>query len=177
MKSNALMSLYNYRLSSDGNYLISFDDTLEGISECANYLRREIPELKISHIFKHLNAIVVSAVSMNDIHFIQSASCVVYVEPDYLVKAMRVQKLQNVSTSWGIDRIDGKLDNKYHYTYTGKGVRVYIVDSGIQVNHDEFNSLSDNNTTKRRAKCGKNLRIDLGEIVTINGDTELMWLV
>ena len=84
--------------------------------------------MKIRRIFPHLNVVAVSVVSF-----------VTYLEPDYSVEAMRIQKLQNVTTSWGIDRIDGKLDNKYQYSYNGKDVRVYIIDSGIQINHDEFN--------------------------------------
>ena len=95
--------------------------------------------MKIRRIFPHLNVEAVSVVSLKDLYYIFNRSFVTYLEPDYSVEAMRIQKLQNVTTSWGIDRIDGKLDNKYQYSYDGKDVRVYIIDSGIQVNHDEFN--------------------------------------
>ena len=162
IKNTAVLLLHSYHLSSD-SYLIGFDDSLEGITETVNHLRRVLPRLKIQHTFQHLNAVAVSAVSISDLHLIQSFPDVAHIEPNYFVEAMRVQRLENETTSWGIDRIDGKLDDKYHYTYTGKGVRVYIVDSGIQVNHDEFNVSSNKNATNRRAKCGKNLRYDLVE--------------
>jgi subtilisin family serine protease len=39
---------------------------------------------------------------------------------------------------WGIDLVDGKLDRKYNYTYSGNGVKVFVFDTGIMSNHDEF---------------------------------------
>lgn len=157
--------MYRYRSTDggDGYFVISFDDNTENITERITYLRQLIPEVKIRHVFPHLKAISISTLSMKYLHFIQSVAKVTSIEPDYDVEAMRVQRLKNETTSWGIDRIDGKIDNKYHYAYTGRGVRVYIIDSGIKINHNEFNTLSNNNTTKRRARCGKNLRKDLGE--------------
>jgi Subtilase family len=163
MDGAALQSLYRYRSSSEGYYVICFDDNIDNITERTNYLQQLIPELKIRHVFPHLKAIAISTLSMKHLDYIQAVAKVTSIEPDYIVEAMRVQKLQNITMSWGIDRIDGKIDKKYQYEYTGKGVRVYIIDSGIKLNHDEFNTLSQNNTTKRRAKCGKNLRKDLGE--------------
>lgn len=43
--------------------------------------------------------------------------------------------------SWGLDRIDQRdlpLSGSYSYTATGAGVKAYIVDSGIKVDHVEF---------------------------------------
>ena len=161
---------YHSAAAAEGNYLIGFEDSVENITTSTNDLQQLIPQLKIRHIFPCLKAISVSTLSTKHAHFIQSVSTVAYIEPDDTVEAMRVQKLQNVTTSWGIDRVDGKIDQRYHYAYTGRGVRVYIIDSGIQVSHNEFQttvSQKNNNnvttTTKQRARCGKNLRNDLGE--------------
>jgi subtilisin family serine protease len=45
------------------------------------------------------------------------------------------------SPTWGIDRIDqrkGPLDSKYMYEYTGSGVNAYVIDTGINFYHEEF---------------------------------------
>ena len=46
------------------------------------------------------------------------------------------------SSSWGLDRIDQAstaLDNKYNYPDSaGEGVRVYVVDTGVQLDNPEF---------------------------------------
>ena len=46
---------------------------------------------------------------------------------------------------WGLDRIDQHPSlaaypekNKYHYTETGDGVIAYVIDSGVNTNHQEF---------------------------------------
>lgn len=45
------------------------------------------------------------------------------------------------SAVWGLDRIDQRdlpLNNEYSYEYSGSGVKVYVVDSGILYSHSEF---------------------------------------
>lgn len=42
--------------------------------------------------------------------------------------------------SWGLDRIDwGGMDDKYTYPHNGAGVTVYVLDTGIDVAHPQFN--------------------------------------
>jgi len=40
--------------------------------------------------------------------------------------------------SWGLDRLDGSMDNNYEYSLTGKGVELYVLDTGVNAYHQEF---------------------------------------
>lgn len=65
-----------------------------------------------------------------------------YLEGDYPTIDEKVHRLvQRDQLSWGLDRIDqkeGPIDGMYNYDYTGKGVTAYVIDSGIDRNHEEF---------------------------------------
>ena len=68
-------------------------------------------------------------------------SSVEFVEEDKIVRAGSTP--QYVHLSWGLDRID-QTSNHYDSTYkapcnlTGKGVDVYVMDTGIHFSHDQF---------------------------------------
>jgi subtilisin family serine protease len=62
---------------------------------------------------------------------------VAYVEPD---AAARLETTQTPAT-WGIDRIDQTnlpLSNSFTYTSAGRGVRIYVLDTGVRKTHTEF---------------------------------------
>ncbi len=61
-------------------------------------------------------------------------SGVMYVEQDQMVT------LSSFTPSWGLDRVDDRagLDNDYSPLYSGAGVKVYVIDSGIKIEHEEF---------------------------------------
>jgi len=75
--------------------------------------------------------------------FVQSQEGPVYVEED-----AEVQLIPTISSSlssgglvpWGLDRIDSEssLDGEYSPSGDGSGVHVYVVDTGIRIDHDDF---------------------------------------
>ena len=85
-----------------------------------------------------------------------------HIEKDAAVSLSLEQPLQNNNgwrPQWGLDRINqasAVLDDVYSYEYSGNGVDVYIIDSGINSNHTEFtgrikpgySSVSDTNGTE-----------------------------
>lgn len=64
-------------------------------------------------------------------------SRVLFVEEDSYTYPTDVQS----SSDWGLDRIDQRelpLNGAFMYAYTGAGVNVYVVDSGIRPTHEDF---------------------------------------
>lgn len=66
-----------------------------------------------------------------------------YVEQDQVMRASATQS----NATWGLDRINQRdlpLDGSYTYTYTGSGVRAYIIDTGTDAGHAEFEGRAQN---------------------------------
>ncbi len=62
---------------------------------------------------------------------------VLFIEADATITLDATQS----PATWGIDRIDQRslpLSNSYTYNYTGAGVKVYVIDTGIRRTHAEF---------------------------------------
>lgn len=70
-------------------------------------------------------------------------------EPEMIARAIGTQTTgpsgfaaPNNVMPWGIDRIDSRTgrDNRFTYTTDGTGVKVYVIDSGVNATHLQFSS-------------------------------------
>ncbi len=69
---------------------------------------------------------------------VRADAAIRFVEPD---RTLQVAATQTPVPSWGLDRVDQRprrLDNRYGYEATGRGVTVFVVDTGIRSTHREF---------------------------------------
>jgi subtilisin family serine protease len=67
---------------------------------------------------------------------------IAYIEADQVVTLDASQS----PATWGLDRIDQRnrrLNNTYNYNFTGAGVHVYVIDTGIRTSHVEFGGRAD----------------------------------
>ena len=91
--------------------------------------------VRVVERLNQLNSVVVQTQYPREL-FVEG---VAYVEQDQTVASYEVQ---TEFVDWGLDRIDAEsgLDKKYEYNYTGEGVSVYVIDTGIDPNHIDYSA-------------------------------------
>lgn len=130
-------------------YIIVFDETstaddVDGL--LARWMKTLLSTAKIVNEYNGITmkTVVVKRVSLPILKLIVNSNIVKYVEQNQIMESAET------ASSWGLDRIDQvnlPLDNSFSATGTGEGVDVYIIDSGIMLDHAEFEG---------RARCGYN---------------------
>lgn len=133
----------------ENSYIVVLDDSVvgeKGRFSIAPYVASELAAThrgKLKHIYQNaLNGFAVE-MSPEDAETLSLDFRVAYVEEDGVVTADVTQS----NPPWGLDRIDQRnrpLSGTYTYNFTGSGVRVYVIDTGIRTTHTQFGGRASN---------------------------------
>lgn len=133
----------------ENSYIVVFDDSIigeTGENSIAGYMADDMARMysgKVKHVYKHaLNGFSIE-MSEKDAEAMAQDYRVLFVEED---GEMSIDATQT-NPPWGLDRIDQRnlpLNASYTYNWTGSGVRVYVIDTGIRTAHTQFGGRASN---------------------------------
>lgn len=131
------------------HYIVVLDDAVvgeKGMYSIAPYIADDMAARhggKIGHVYKNaLNGFSVE-MSEKEAEALSEDFRVKFVEEDGVMEANTTQN----NPPWGLDRIDQRnrpLSGTYTYNWTGSGVRVYVIDTGIRTTHSQFGGRASN---------------------------------
>jgi subtilisin family serine protease len=127
-----------------GKYIVVLKDNilpkgdLKGVAEAVNKIVGEIAStyaLNPEHVYRYTIKGFSAEIPEDKLFTLRSDPRIAYIEEDGIVYAF-AQTLP-----WGVNRIDADLSSTRAGDGTGSvsGVRVYIIDTGIQLNHPDLN--------------------------------------
>ena len=130
-------------------WLLTLNSTC--VNSFADDMKKIIPTMPQIRMYDHFPVVEVYLTDV-EIKLVSAIPCVLSHESQIKFKIHEVES----PTSWVLDSLDSeKLDDQYHFTRTGKGVNVYVVDSGIEANHRDFDNRADMNSlvTETQPDC------------------------
>lgn len=133
----------------ENSYIVVLDEETvgeRGLFSIAPYIASELATThggRLKAVYQHaLNGFAVEMTEAQA-EALSNDFRVKYVEEDGVVTADVTQS----NPPWGLDRIDQRnrpLSATYTYNWTGAGVRVYVIDTGIRTSHTQFGGRASN---------------------------------
>ncbi|PTA67931.1 S8 family peptidase [Deinococcus arcticus] len=126
-----------------GQYIVVFSEgaasnlSAQSASGLIQSLNLDPQGVTIQHIYGAALNGFAAKLSEQNLQALRSDPRVKYIEQDGVMRATATQ----TGATWGLDRIDQRnlpLDGNYVYNSTASGVKVYIIDTGINTAHSNF---------------------------------------
>lgn len=116
------------------SYIVVFKENVQDVRSEVNQMARTY-KASVEFVYEHALRGYSATISQDQLVELRNDSRVAYIEPNYIAYAF-AQTLP-----WGIDRIDADISSTLAGNGSGSvtGVRVYIIDTGIQLNHPDLN--------------------------------------
>jgi Subtilase family/Peptidase inhibitor I9/Kelch motif/Galactose oxidase, central domain len=135
-----------------GQYIVAFRTGVGDVNSLARSLARKHAG-KLNHTYQAALKGMAIELSDTEAEALRKDPSVLYVEQDRVVRTSSAAELANSpvayasaaplqpSAPWGLDRIDQRslpLNGSYQHPIAGADVQVYIISSGIRLDHTEF---------------------------------------
>ncbi|KAF9642310.1 serine protease [Thelephora ganbajun] len=148
MSSSPLISIKKAKDAIPGRYIVTFKDSVAHDVGVSSVTDKIDSQSNVTHKWGFINGLA-GAFTDADLELLRSHPDVASIEEDGHVHTQYVKSVTRTDTTWGLERISSQTslagqdpdDLTFTYTYNptaGTGTDVYIIDTGIFIDHPAF---------------------------------------